>query len=147
VCYIPCEMSLVDEARTVRQRVAKRLAELEPLVREYQELKQLAAEMGLEHEGSSGVTGPAEPPAAAQPRRSARARRTQARRSQARADDAAAAGDLATRVVDAVRAAPGKTVAEYASDLEVSSTALYRPVRQLTTSGAIVKRARQLFPS
>ena len=147
-------MSLVDEARTVRQRVAKRLAELEPLVREYQELKQLAAEMGLDHDSSSGVTGPAEPPAAAQPRRSARARRTQKVedleeyiRTQARADDAAAAGDLATRVIDAVRAAPGKTVAEYASDLEVSSTALYRPVRQLTTSGAIVKRARQLFPS
>jgi hypothetical protein len=140
-------MSLVDEARTVRQRVANRLAELEPLVREYEELKQLAAEMGLEQDSSSSVTNRTEAPAATQPRRSARARRTPARRSQAPAPDPAASGDLATRVVDAVRAAPGKTVAEYASDLQVSSTTLYRPVRQLTTSGAIVKRARQLFPS
>jgi hypothetical protein len=140
-------MSLVDEARTVRQRVADRLAELEPLVREYEELEQLAAEMGLERSSSAAAADRAEPHATQQPRRSTRARRTPARRNHARSDDPAGSGDLATRVVDAVRAAPGKTVAEYASDLDVSSTALYRPVRQLTTSGAIVKRARQLFPS
>lgn len=140
-------MSLVDEARTVRQRVADRLAELEPLVREYEELEQLAAEMGLERSSSAAAVDRAEPLATQQPRRSTRARRAPARRNQARSDDPAGAGDLATRVVDAVRAAPGKTVAEYASDLDVSSTTLYRPVRQLTTSGAIVKRARQLFPS
>jgi hypothetical protein len=140
-------MSLVDEARTVRQRVADRLAELEPLVREYEELEQLAAEMGLERSSSTAAADRAEPHATQQPRRSTRARRAPARRNQARSDDPGGSGDLATRVVDAVRAAPGKTVAEYASDLDVSSTALYRPVRQLTTSGAIVKRARQLFPS
>ena len=40
-------MSLADEARTLRERVAARLAELEPLVREYQELQRVAAEIGL----------------------------------------------------------------------------------------------------
>jgi hypothetical protein len=134
-------MSLVDEARTVRQRIADRLAELEPLVREYEELKQLAAEMGVEQNASASrsESGPE------QPRRSTRARRQSSRRA-APANDQAAAGDLATRVVEVVTAAPGKTVAEYAADLEVPPTALYRPVRQLTTTGAIVKRARQLFP-
>ncbi|HTA06391.1 MAG TPA: hypothetical protein VK774_08510 [Solirubrobacteraceae bacterium] len=136
-------MSLVDEARTVRQRIADRLAELEPLVREYDELKQLAAEMGVEQNASAAGSESA----LAQPRRSTRARRTQARRREAAVADQAAAGDLATRVVDAVTAAPGKTVAEYAADLDMAPTALYRPVRQLTTSGAIVKRARQLFPA
>ena len=135
-------MSLVDEARTVRQRIADRLAELEPLVREYDELKQLAAEMGVEPNASAAGSESA----LAQPRRSTRGRRAPARRRDAAADQAAA-GDLATRVVDAVTAAPGKTVAEYAADLDMTPTALYRPVRQLTTSGAIVKRARQLFPA
>lgn len=136
-------MSLVDEARTVRQRIADRLAELEPLVREYEELKQLAAEMGLEQSASA----PRSASGLEQPRRSTRARRQASRRTQAATNDQAAASALATRVVDAVTAAPGKTVAEYAADLDVAPTALYRPVRQLTTSGAIVKRARQLFPA
>jgi hypothetical protein len=135
-------MSLVDEARTVRQRIADRLAELEPLVREYDELKQLAAEMGVEPNTSAAGAESA----LTQPRRSTRGRRAPARRRDAAADQAAAS-DLATRVVDAVTAAPGKTVAEYAADLDMAPTALYRPVRQLTTSGAIVKRARQLFPA
>jgi len=135
-------MSLVDEARTVRQRIADRLAELEPLVREYQELQQLAAEMGLDQPDAAAE--PSEPRRpSAQPRRSTRARRAPARSPQR---EAAAPGELAQRVVDAVRADPGKTVAEYASDLQLAPTALYRPVRQLTTSGAVVKRARQLFP-
>jgi transposase-like protein len=49
-------------------------------------------------------------------------------------------------VLDAVRAEPGKTVAEYAAILGVAPTALYRPVRRLANEGALVNRARQLFP-
>jgi hypothetical protein len=56
-------------------------------------------------------------------------------------------GELSARVVVAVRTDPGKTVAEYAELLGVPPTALYRPVRRLTTEGALVKRARQLFPN
>ena len=41
-------MSLVDEARTVRERIVSRLRELAPLVREYNELRAVAVEMGLE---------------------------------------------------------------------------------------------------
>jgi transposase-like protein len=50
-------------------------------------------------------------------------------------------------VLAAAEADPGKTVADYAEVLGVAPTALYRPVRQLTTEGALVKRARQLFPA
>jgi hypothetical protein len=49
------------------------------------------------------------------------------------------------RVLEAVRSEPGKTVAEYAELLGVSASSLYRPVRELTNDGALVKRARQLF--
>ncbi len=73
------------------------------------------------------------------------------RRSRSRAQDAAIqasgdAGDLiAARVLEAVRTHPGKTVAEYAELLELAPGTLYRPVRELTTEGALFKRARQLF--
>ena len=48
VCYTRDAMSLVEEANTVRQRIVDRLRELEPVIREYNELRQLAVEMGLE---------------------------------------------------------------------------------------------------
>lgn len=41
-------MSLADEVRTVKQRVAERLAELEPLAREYEDLGSKAGEAGAE---------------------------------------------------------------------------------------------------
>ncbi len=111
MCYIPSWMSLVDEARTVRQRIADRLAELEPLVREYEELKQLGCRDGPRAEclGAWVRVGAR----AATPLDASAATRQPAQAGGA--NDQAAAGDLATRVVDAVTAAPGKTVAEYAA--------------------------------
>lgn len=118
-------MSLADEARAVRQRISARLSELEPLVREYEDLKRVVAEMGSDEEAS-------------RPGRSASATPS---RSQA------PGGQVAGRVLDAVRRDPGKTVAEYAKSLKVPATSLYRPVRELTAAGVLVKRARQLYPA
>jgi hypothetical protein len=117
-------MSLADEARAVRQRIAARLRELEPLAREYEDLKRVAAEMGLDEE----------------PRP---ARRSSTSKSRPQAPG----GQLAGRVLDAVRSDPGKTVAEYAKSLGVPPTSLYRPVRELASAGVVVKRARQLYPA
>lgn len=114
----------------MRQRITARLRELEPLVREYEELSRVAAEMGLAEERSAAPRGEVEPP-------------TTARRGPRRAP--AADGELTTLVLEAVRADPGKTVAEYAEHLGVAPTVLYRPIRRLTTEGALIKRARQLF--
>jgi hypothetical protein len=140
-------MSLVDEARAVRERIAARLRELEPLVHEYQELQQLAAEMGL---GDPDSPSPAadsgtEP---GPPSRPAPSRRRAAKRSpeSSRAPQPNGETRLAERVLAAVRAEPGKTVAEYAAILGIAPTALYRPVRRLANEGALVNRARQLFP-
>jgi hypothetical protein len=132
-------MSLAEEARQVRERIAARLRELEPLAREYEELQRLAAEMGIEG-------GEAD---AARPRSPARQRtrpRRRAARGSSEAEGFSATGELPERVLEAVRSEPGKTVGEYAAILGVAPTALYRPVRTLTDSRAIVKRARQLFP-
>ena len=168
-------MSLAEEAREVRQRIADRLAELEPLVREYNELVKLAGEMGVEQqpvgveqqplgveqqpvwveqrpvgldqqqEGAPSA-GTAGRPASS----SARARRRGGSRANARGSRAAtgrAGDDIAALVLEAVRAEPGKTVADYAEGLNMNATALYRPVRNLTDQGVLVKRARQLFPA
>lgn len=146
-------MSLADEAREVRERIAARLRELEPLVREYQELQRLAGQMGLEgldgdlptvSLGEQGGASGGAPASADRPRsrRRSTGRGSKAPRRTPRADE----GQLAPRILAAVRARPGKTVGEYAEVLGVPPTALYRPVRRLATEGALVKRARQLFP-
>jgi hypothetical protein len=132
-------MSLADEAREMREKIRARLRELEPLAREYEELRRVAADMGIE---------PTSTPAQV-PRRSAtapaRRRRAATERTRAPSRSAPSAGELNERVLEAVRAEPGKTLVQYAEMLGVSQSALYRPVRELTNERAIVKRARQLF--
>ena len=146
-------MTLADEARTLRERVAARLAELEPLVREYQELQRVADEIGLTGPEPSSATAeePAAPaaatpqPAAAdQQSRRASARRRQARRGQSRV---AAAAERDARLLEAVSANPGATVAEIATALGLDAVSLYRPVRDLASTGQVVKRGRGLFPA
>lgn len=146
-------MTLADEARTLRERVAARLAELEPLVREYQELQRVADELGLTESEPASATAeePAAPAAAApqaaasdQQSRRASARRRQARRGQSRV---AAAAERDARLLEAVSANPGATVAEIATALGVDAVSLYRPVRDLASTGQVVKRGRGLFPA
>lgn len=150
-------MSLVDQAREVRERITARLRELEPLVREYHELQKVAAEMGFagsEPNSESPWTDAdlaarSSNPAVAARGSSARRRSTprrQTRQGSARRAPQQGHGDLAGRALAAVQADPGKTVADYAEALGVAPTALYQPVRQLTTEGVLVKRARQLYP-
>jgi hypothetical protein len=142
-------MSLADEARTLRERVATRLAELEPLVREYEELQRVAAEIGLPASAPASSTpkeaagGPAA--AADTELRPARATpRQQTRHAQRRVT---AAAERDARVLEAVAANPGATVAEIASVLGVDAVSLYRPVRDLASTGKVVKRGRGLHPA
>jgi Winged helix-turn-helix DNA-binding len=180
-------MSLADEVRTVRQRVVARLNELEPLVREYEELLVLAGELGITPPGAgaagapgsrrAGTNGPArgaiandpgpegdqaaaeeaaadsgpgtadtpvEPSAASRP---PIVRPPSPGRQRRRRSGTAAAGEPErdALVLETLRANPGATTAELASLLGVPATSLYRAVRELTSSGAIVKRGRGLY--
>jgi hypothetical protein len=142
-------MSLPEEVERLRKRVAERLRELEPLAQEYQQLREVAAEIGVEVGRGAPSPAAATPPArtatAAPRRRSASTRRPAKaggrQRPRERGRDAVAAQILA-----AIQANPGRTVAELAAELELAPSALYRPVRQLTNEGAVVKRGRQLYP-
>lgn len=135
----------------MQERIVSRMRELEPLVREYEELRELATAMGLGADVPPPEASPAgsTEPAAPQPRRQPRSRApgVRGRRATGAAAGRSAESELADRILEAVRAEPGKTVAEYAVILDAVPTALYRPVRRLTTDGALVKRARQLFPA
>jgi hypothetical protein len=159
-------MSLADEVRTVRERVAARLTELQPLVREYDELVKLAGELGLDVPDRAGAhavgatasnAGGERPTArsddrgakttrrgARQAGSSARAKAAQERRRRT-AEQRTTGAELEAQLIEALRASPGATIADLATTLEVPPTSLYRPVRELTTSGAVVKRGRGLF--
>ena len=140
-------MPLIDEVRSFRQRVAERLHELEPLVREYNELKQVAAEIGLDEAVGETATTLGEDGAAVATSEAGEERRGRDRSSRASDGRRAASAELGDRVLEAVLADPGKTVAEYAAILGVPATTLYRPVRELTTDGALLKRVRHLYPA
>jgi hypothetical protein len=141
-------MSLADEVRTLRQRVAQRLAELEPLVREYEQLREVADELGLEPsdyvDAAADGAAPAPVSAEASPAK-AGAQRTRAKSRRARSG--AAGRDHMPQLLDVVRENPGATVAEIASIMDVPPTSLYRSIRDLTAAGEIVKRGRALFPA
>jgi len=139
-------MSLADEARTLRERVATRLAELEPLVREYEELQRVAAEIGLAA-ASSRPKERGDAPAAAADTEQRPARATARRQTRGAQRRVAAAAERDARVLEAVAANPGTTVAEIASVLGVDAVSLYRPVRDLAVTGKVVKRGRGLYPA
>jgi hypothetical protein len=81
--------------------------------------------------------GPAERPAAASKPPRQRRRRTAS-------TGAGSDPQLDARVVDALRANPGTTITELATILGIPVTSLYRPVRELTNSGTLIKRGRGL---
>lgn len=140
-------MSLVDEAREVRERIGARLRELEPLVAEYNELQKVAGEMGIDsgEHLSAAATGK-RVPRQKRPRATKHPRQT---KNAGKRVSSVAGGDdeFAQRMLEAVRDQPGRSVADYARLLALSPATLYRPARELTAAGAIVKRGRQLFPA
>src|SRR5579875_2534317 len=108
-------MSLIEEARAVRERIAARLQELEPLVREYEGLRRLAAELGLDSEElADSDPEPTQPPrpASRTTKRNPARRRAGGRREakNAQAQPSGDGDDLGERVLKAVREQPGKTV-------------------------------------
>jgi hypothetical protein len=130
-------MSLIEEIHTMHERIAQRLAELEPLVGEYNDLKEVAAQIGFE---------PTDVEAASEPEAHGTRSRQRGGGATSRAARPSRSGDLHERLLAAAQAEPGKLLAEYAVRLEVPLTSLYRPARELTTAGALIKRSRQLFP-
>ncbi len=123
------------------------MAELEPLVREYEQLREVADELGLEPSDYADAAADGAPPAPTSTEPSpAKAGAPRTRAKSRRARSGAAGSDHVPQLLDVVRENPGATVAEIASIMDVPPTSLYRAVRDLTGTGEIVKRGRALFP-
>jgi HTH domain len=136
-------VSVLDDLRSVERRVVERLAELEPLAREYNELLAEAKRHNLTPGGADG--------SAVRPRR----RRTHAaaapttRGSAATAKRRTPAGRSQRReqVLELVTQRPGITVSQLGKELNVDPTSLYRVVNGLHRDGQIKKTGRELRPA
>jgi hypothetical protein len=135
--------NVLDQVRELETQIVERLRELEPLVREYQELRQAADRLGVTYEPTlSSATTTARRPS--RPRASnGRRKRTGARRRKA----AGANGKRSSRRDDVLRLVgehPGITVPDIGARLGVDPTGLYRIVRALDADGLIAKDGANL---
>jgi hypothetical protein len=162
-------MSLVNELRQLEAQVTKRLAELEPLVAEYNELRgiveRIASQKASAESTPAGASTrtrtarrtrrapAAKRGAAAKPRAAAKPAAARKTTAKARAAKAASNGARArggkrdAEIVSLVTAKPGITVAEVGKQLKVDPTGLYRVVRRLESGGQIKKSGTGLTPA
>ena len=142
----------------VRQQVARRLQELEPLMAEYRELEQVAERLGLSRTSRRAARGRSarsgarastavktSPAADAKAPRTSGRRATTRRRTRSRRN-AVAPGSRQQDVLRLVNERPGISVPELGKELGVDPTGLYQIVRRLEGRGAIRKDGRQLQP-
>jgi predicted HTH transcriptional regulator len=143
----------------MEQRVTERLAELEPLVNEYNELRAEAERFNLSltrNGNAPAVRERTRAKSSTRPRTprkpSATAKRAKAASPTPPAPTASPTGtsrqsQRREQVLELVKDNPGITVAEAGKRLGVDSTSLYRHVNRLTADGQIRKAGRQLQPA
>lgn len=118
-------MSKVTLKDDIRSTLQQRISELEPLMREYEELSRIMA----------AIEGPADPAQAAPYR--ARHKRPGRRRHGARAEQAQ----------QLIAAKPGISVAELAAEMGIGTTYLYRLLPRLEREGKLRKQQRGYHPA
>jgi Winged helix-turn-helix DNA-binding len=122
------EVSVKDD---VRSRVEARMKELEPLVKEYDELRRIAAAIDTQ-EGQAATDGIARRTGRATPRRALRASGPGRGGHGARSEEA--------RKLIAEK--PGISVAELAEKMGIGTTYLYRLLPRLEREGALRKEGK-----
>jgi hypothetical protein len=144
-------LSVLDELHDVERRIAARLAELKPVVEEYEELQRVAERLGFETAPRQSRAAPARRArrAAAKPKRSRRAVRTKSpargSASRRRAGGTQATGrERRERVLALIREQPGITVPDISALVGVDAPSLYRVVRKLQSEGIVKKEGKQL---
>ena len=169
-------MSVLDQLRDLERQVVGRLRELEPLVREYEQLRTAAGRLGVKYDPRPGGSD-SDQQAPSRRRRGARAtprsnsskrvpasasadragrspkravpsaKSTGATRRAVRRRPAAAPGQRRGQMLELVTAHPGITVAGIAQRLGIDATGLYRVMRRLIETGQIRKDGPRLYPS
>lgn len=142
--------SLAEEFRT---RLVARIRELEASVAELEDLRGIAASLGIELDGEAPATAAA--PAASSARapvspRYARATRSRGGRAGSRAARSSSSGGAGRhptrreRVLEIVGEQPDITVSELVDAMRVNRTSLYPVVRQLISDGLLQKSGKYL---
>jgi ribosomal protein S25 len=139
-------MSVLDDVRTLEERVTSRLEELRPLVEEYRELERAARRLGIEPSKPKSARRAAS--SAANGRRSATARSSGgATPRRRRAQRKGQSGSRREQVLALVKERPGITVPQLGDKLKIDPTGLYRVVRGLEEEGAVKKDGKAIHPA
>jgi len=142
--------TVIEDLKRLEDRILERIRELEANVAELEQLREVAARLGiLEGGGRDSVPATRRTTATARPRRRVRpqATATGARPGGARSATGSAA-ERATRrerVLEVVAVEPGISVREIVAQLGVNRTSLYPVVRGLMSDGLLHKDGRGLW--
>src|SRR3954449_10000402 len=134
---------MTDFLEEKRREIQARLAEIKPLVDEYQRLE--AAERALAGVATSGGNGrTAARPSASSPPRAARRGSGSAASGEgtARRGRPKGSGQRATQALELVRSRPGITVPELAEAMGIKQNYLYRVMPDLAEQGLVTKSGR-----
>jgi hypothetical protein len=148
--------TVIEDLKRLEDRILARINELEANAAELEQLREVAARLGiLDREGRDGALATATATRARRrtPGARGRASGTKAQpggaRSATRVATAAPAGSQSTRrerVLEVVGVEPGISVREIVAQLGVNRTSLYPVVRQLVTDGLLYKDGPGLWP-
>lgn len=142
--------SVIEDLKRLEDRILARIHELEASVSELEQLREVAARLGiLDHNGRDNARAT---PRATATRRSRRRARGQTSVTSARPGGAHSATRDANgrstrreRVLEVVAVEPGISVREIVTQLGVNRTSLYPVVRQLVSDGLLHKDGRGLW--
>jgi len=158
-------VTVLDDLRVVEERIAARIAELEPLVQEYNELQQIAERLGIDRQRTLAAAAVADakpqpapapaptapPKAAAKPHPAAKPKPAPKRRATKGAavrrqpgGTQKAGAERRERMLNLIRESPGITVPELSVALETDAPSLYRVVRKLQSDGVVAKDGKSL---
>jgi hypothetical protein len=142
--------TVIEDLRRLEDRILARIRELETSVSELEQLREVAARLGiLDHNGRDSARAT---PRATATRRSRRRARGQTSVTSAGSGGARSATHGANgrstrreRVLEVVAVEPGISVREIVTQLGVNRTSLYPVVRQLVSDGLLHKDGRGLW--
>lgn len=126
---------MTDFLEEKKREIRDRIAELKPLVDEYQRLEVAAAALGDVQ--SNGTTRPASTTAK---------KRTSSASTPKRRGRPRGSGTRSKEALEIVRAQPGVTIAEMADRMKIKQNYLYRVLPTLAKDGLVSKKGRGWFP-
>jgi hypothetical protein len=153
--------TVIEDLKRLEDRILARIHELEANVAELEELREVAARLGILEPGrrdsstaTRRATATTRPGRGARGRASGTAGRSGGARSATRltatrsatTDQAPRHATRRERVLEVVGGEPGISVREIVAQLGVNRTSLYPVVRQLVSDGLLYKDGRGLWP-